>query len=106
MFVNTKSVSSPVHSVVLPDWVQTWHCGHCSVKWVKKCAVSLNSRSDRGEKKANPVILFKIRKDLVLIGALCVCATPSSLMLSEAKLVPVHLPEQHDLPLQSVPQLF
>lgn len=36
-------------------------------------------------------MLFKKRRDLAIIGTLCVGASPSSLMLSEAKLVPVHL---------------
>lgn len=47
MFVNTKPVSASVHSVVLAGRVQTWRLGPCSFKWVKKCAVSLNSRSSR-----------------------------------------------------------
>lgn len=42
-------------------------------------------------KKANPLMLFKIRRDFVIIEALCVSAAPSSLILIEAKLVPVHL---------------
>lgn len=46
-------------------------------------------------KRGNPVILFKIRKDLVLIGAGCVRATTPSSMVS------VHLPELHGRPLQS-----
>lgn len=55
-----------------------------------RCVAELQKQQ---RKRGNPVILFKIRKDLVLIGAGCVCATPSSLMLSQAKLVPVHPPE-------------
>lgn len=78
-----------VNSDVLAGWVQTWRLGHCSFAWAKKSAVSLNCRRNR--KKS--VILFEKGKDLVLIGAGCVCATPSSL-------VRAHLPEQHGQPTQ------
>lgn len=101
MFVNTKPVSAFMHSqaVVLSGWVQTWHQGHCLVKWLKKYTVTELQKQQR--KRGNPVILFNIRKDLVLIEASCICATPSSLMLSDAKLVPLELTEKHDWPLQS-----
>lgn len=64
-----------------------------------RCVAELQKQQRQKKKKrGNPVILLKIRKDLVLIGAGCVCATPSSL-------VPVRISEQHGRALQS-PHLF
>lgn len=55
--------------------------------WMR-CATEVQKQH---RKKGNPVILFEMRRDLVLIEAGCRCATPSPLMLSQAKLISAHL---------------
>lgn len=64
--------------------------------WMR-CATEVQKEH---RKRGNPVILFEMRRDLVLIEAGCGCATPSPLMLSQAKLISAHLWEQQSLLLQ------